>query len=123
MAVLLLAASGCEQYPQGAELYRAYCSNCHQPDGSGLGLLIPDLRASTTLRDHSEYVACMIKHGSSEDSPLANYSAPMPSFKNLTDTEISNIMNYMNNNWDNAWPMVSPNSVRDYLQKCSSDVR
>ena len=120
---LVLSAVACEQYPQGAQLYSAYCSNCHQPDGSGLGQLIPDLRSSTTLTERESYVACIIKYGSEDDSPLEAYAAPMPSFKNLTETEISNIMNYMGNNWGNRIPMVSPSTVAEYLDNCSEGVR
>ena len=80
--------------------------------------MVPNLSGSNVLRDESSYVACIIRNGSDPNSAIAEYFTPMPSFKNLSSTEISNIMNFMNNSWGNKLPMITPYDVEDALQEC-----
>ncbi|MDX1479479.1 MAG: cytochrome c [Saprospiraceae bacterium] len=117
LAFVLVACQN--RYPQGENLYRAYCANCHMEDGSGLARLIPPLAGSDRLTELANTV-CAIAHGA-QGGVVVNgitYSEPMPSFRNLTPVEISNIVNYLHTSWGNALPPVNPAQVEAALDDC-----
>ncbi|MDX1410131.1 MAG: cytochrome c [Saprospiraceae bacterium] len=123
-SLLLLLLASCliacqNRYPQGENLYQAYCANCHMDDGTGLARLIPPLAGSDGLSDITR-TACVIARGA-EGGTVVNgvtYSEPMPSFSNLTAVEISNIINYLHTAWGNTLPPVNPSQVETALQAC-----
>lgn len=86
-------------YMQGKRLYTANCQNCHMNDGSGLANLIPPLNSSIKLGTNE--MICVIINGIQDtirkDSTFL--VKEMPSYKNLSATEISNIVNYVNHTW------------------------
>src|SRR5688500_18105154 len=50
-------------YVQGEQLYIKHCSNCHQSNGTGLGLVYPPLHQSDYMKNNLEQVLCLMKHG------------------------------------------------------------
>ncbi len=113
----------CQQYPQGKQLYNAYCINCHMADGSGLVGLVPSYHDPHFLSFELDEMTCKIKYGSTRN-PNIEFSGegfnPMPEFTNLNDTEISNIINYINTHWGNKTFITSPRQVREALDACEN---
>jgi mono/diheme cytochrome c family protein len=114
----MLGMVSCQEFPQGEEVYNAYCLNCHSSDGSGLGTLIPPLNGSRFQELELEYVACKIKFGNPMVEDFYAAFNPMPTFSNLSETDISNLLNYMNSEWGNTSTMTSPQEVKDVLSLC-----
>jgi len=86
-------------YVQGKRLYQSQCAHCHMDDGSGLSNLIPDLKKSTLTRQ-PEFV-CLLVNGK-KDSIISGDTyilKEMPSFRHLSTTEMTNIINYINHAW------------------------
>ncbi|RLD22238.1 MAG: hypothetical protein DRI69_01760 [Bacteroidetes bacterium] len=109
---------GCQGYPQGEQVYDSYCINCHMSDGSGLGTLVPSLN-SQRFRDLTlEEMACKIKYGNKEIEDFYASFNPMPHFTNLSDTDISNLINYLNSQWGQRDQMTSPQEVNEALVDC-----
>jgi cytochrome c551 len=111
----------CEDYPQGQFLYQTYCANCHMDDGSGLARLIPPLAGADYLANYPEQVPCIIQNGA-EGAVTVNgitYSEPMPSFNNLDEIDLSNLINYINTSWGNDYPVTNPRKIRTHLDSCS----
>jgi cytochrome c551 len=117
---LLLTAglTGCHEFPQGKQVYDAYCLNCHSADGSGLGALIPPLNSPGFQELSIDQVACKIKFGNKKVEDFYASFNPMPIFTNLSETDISNLINYMNSQWGSESHMTSPQEVGDALSNC-----
>jgi len=89
--------------------------------GEGLGRLIPPLAQSDYLKQHQSQIACLIRNGIS-DTLVVNgilYDVPMEGIKTLSNAEIGNIINYINQAWGNNIPFKSPVEVDEELKNCS----
>lgn len=120
--ILVFSALSCEQepYQQGKNLYTAYCENCHMADGTGLGGNIPPLAKADYLRDQQEQISCIIRYGI--EAPIqvngTTYNEPMAGVKDLTEFQIANIINYINQAWGNDYGFVKVSDIRQQLEKC-----
>lgn len=109
-------------YKQGKVLYEQNCQNCHQDDGHAVRGLIPPLAKSEYLSDPAN-VACIIRNGLKGEITVngETYNHEMPPNLILTPTQISNIINYINNSWGNKHPFVSYNKVAESLRACGDE--
>ena len=119
---LLWWNSACEYkpYSHGEIMYQNFCASCHMDDGSGLTGNIPPLAGADFLKMHPEQLPCIIRYGIS-DTILVNgvtYSTPMQGVPQLTDAEITNIINYMNQAWGNDYGFVKPTDITRILKEC-----
>lgn len=106
-------------YMQGKRLYSAQCSNCHMEDGSGLAGLIPPLTKSKYLGDFS--MVCILKNGLSDtiQKDSVYLTKEMPSFKHLSATEVTNIVNYVNHQWHSPFKEMSILDAEEVLKQCN----
>lgn len=107
-------------YKQGKILYENFCANCHMDDGSGLEGNIPPLAGADYVGTAKAEIACIIRHGQ-EGVIVVNgisYSAPMPAVPELSDFEITNVINYINHAWGNEFGIVKLSEVRAALEAC-----
>jgi cytochrome c551 len=107
---------------QGEELYLKHCSNCHQANGKGLGLVYPPVDQSDFIENNLEETICLIKYGTFGEM-LVNgkfYNKPMPGVPTLTDLEIAEIATYLNNSWGRSKGIVEVKAVTKILEECSS---
>lgn len=105
---------------QGRKLYSQHCANCHQPDGRGLGKLIPPLAGSDYLKENKENVLCIIRWGM-EGTVVVNgqeYNQPMPANPQLKDIEIAEIATYIRNAWGNKGEFVQVQQAQEWLREC-----
>ncbi len=107
-------------YIQGEILYSNFCESCHMADGSGLGAEIPPLAGADYLQNNPDKIACMIRHGLSEEIIVngVTYNQLMPGIEVLSDVEITNIVNYINQAWGNNYSTVTLGEVRAQLEAC-----
>lgn len=119
---LLLGIISCEQetYYQGRLLYEDYCQNCHMNDGTGLKGVIPPLKNSDYLKNNQQMLTCLIRRGISDTLTVngKQYSQPMPGNTNLTQGDIANIINYINQAWDNDYGTVLYEDVLRQFESC-----
>jgi len=80
------------KYSQGRSLYETNCQNCHLQDFKGLGKNIPGLTNSFKNNFNAELSMCIIHNGRMDDNAML----PMPSFKELSDVEFHNLINFLN---------------------------
>lgn len=119
---MISTLNGCSEHPyqQGQILYENFCSNCHMADGSGLEGLIPPLAGADYLRDNQSSLACLIRYGI-KDTIIVNgktYSNPMEGIPNLTEFEITNIINYINQAWGHQLGTVIASDTQKQLDDC-----
>ncbi|MCB0558263.1 MAG: cytochrome c [Lewinellaceae bacterium] len=114
--------ANCESQPhrQGEILYQNFCANCHMDDGSGLAGNIPPLAQSDYVRQNQGQLACIIRYGM-EGAIVVNgktYQNPMAGIPQLSEFEIANIVNYINQAWENDYGYLQLKAVREALEKC-----
>ncbi|OAV44987.1 hypothetical protein A3850_010995 [Lewinella sp. 4G2] len=87
-------------------------------DGAGLRQLIPPLAGSDYLRDNPAAVVHGIVHGM--QGPLVvndiTYNQPMPGNKELTEFQIVNIVNYINQAWGNDYGLITVTDARQWME-------
>ena len=112
----------CQQnrFQQGAVLYENFCANCHMENGQGLGELYPPLAGADYLKNHFDEVPCIIQNGM-KGPVLVNgvtYDMEMLPIPQLGEVEISNIMNFMNHEWELQQAFTNPTEVKERLNSC-----
>jgi len=111
-----------QYFIKGEELYSKHCSNCHQADGSGLGLVYPSLNKSDYIDKNLEGVICLMEYGKRGEIIVngKSFNKSMPGIPSLTDLEIAEIATYLYNNWDREKGVVEEKEVIEALKKCKS---
>ena len=89
-------------------------------DGSGLVEVIPPLAGSDYLIKYPEKLPCMIRYGISGKMEVngKTYNTEMPGAPQLTEFEITNVINYVNTAWGNNYPIAKHLEIRAALEKC-----
>lgn len=78
---------------RGEKVYAANCAACHQANGKGAGAIkAVDGSAIVLDADKSKQIAIMLNGAG---------NGAMPSWKQLSDTEIAAVITYTKNNWSN----------------------
>lgn len=86
----------------GEKIYLKKCAVCHGKDGLGKRERIPPLANSDYLINNKEASIKGILFGQNEKITVngKNYDRKMKAIK-LSDVEIANVMNYIQNSWGN----------------------
>jgi len=110
-----------QYYVQGEQLYVKNCSNCHQKNGKGLGLVYPPVDQSDYLNKNFEAVLCLMKYGTKGELVVngKTFNQPMPGIPTLTDLEIAEIATYLYNNWERQRGLVDVKEVTPLIEKCN----
>ena len=105
---------------QGEELYLKHCSNCHQANGKGLGLVYPPVDVSDFIDSNFQKTICLIEYGTSGEMLVngKSYNKPMPGVPTLTDLEIAEIATYLYNSWGRSKGLVEIKTVTKILEEC-----
>lgn len=124
LCLLTVTGTSCEQQPYqiGQRLYQVHCANCHMDNGAGLGALIPPLAGSDYLRTQRERLPCLIRHGL-QDTIVVNgklYAEQMPGNKQLNEVQITNVLNFVLQNWGNKEAPFHLDEVNKALNQCQS---
>ncbi len=83
---------------RGESVYAANCAACHQANGKGAGPIKPlDGSAIVTDTDHAKMIQVLL-HGAA--------GGAMPSWKQLSDTELAAVMTYAKNSWSNQTEQI-----------------
>ncbi len=109
-----------QYFVEGEQLYITHCSNCHQKNGKGLGLLYPPLDQSDFMDENFEEVICLIKNGKAGEIMVNgnSYNHPMPGIPSLTDLEIAEIATYVYNSWTHNKGIADVANVTKILNQC-----
>ena len=93
-----------ESVKRGEKVYAANCQACHQPNGKGAGPIKPLDGAAVVLdADKTKQIAVL----------LNGQNNAMPSWKQLSDTEIAAVITFTKNNWSNkTGQLVQPADVK-----------
>lgn len=115
--------NGCftERRNEGAQLYASHCANCHGEQGQGLKRLIPPVAASDYVAQHREGLPCLIRKGM-RGAVVVNgveYNQVMPGHDDLTDSQIANLLNFVQQNWGNKNQPYTIREASELLGHCN----
>ena len=99
--------------------YVANCSQCHGENGEGIKSLVPPLNHSDFAIKNLDSIPCWLKFGLNHPITVGVTLYDQPMYPgNLDEVQISNIINYMNDEYFNLDKHVSPQWVSDRLKGC-----
>ena len=87
----------------GKKVYETSCMNCHMQDGKGLEGVFPPVAQSDFLKKSSHDIIDVLIKGQSGEIKVngVTYNGVMPSVEYLSDQEMSDVLNYIQNSWGN----------------------
>jgi cytochrome c oxidase subunit 2 len=92
---------------RGEKVYAANCAACHQPNGKGAGPIKPLDGSPVVLDADKSQQILVVLNG--RTTPTGQ----MPSWKQLSDTDIAAVISYTKNNWSNhTGQVVQPAEVQ-----------
>jgi mono/diheme cytochrome c family protein len=125
LVIIQLESCNTNTFAQGEILYNNFCSNCHMVDGKGLANLIPPIVHSDYISNEDHQIACIIRYGMEGEITVngVKYNAEMPGFKELSEFEIANIINFMNHKWNPNLPFIKIQAIQKELENCAKTNR
>ena len=118
-AAAAVAAPDAESVTRGQAVYSRTCIACHQPTGMGLPPVFPPLAGSEWVAKDASIAVRNIINGM--QGPITvkgvSYNSMMPPVAGLSDKDIADVVNYVNNSWGNAGPNVTEAEVAAIKKK------
>jgi mono/diheme cytochrome c family protein len=95
----------------GKKVYETYCISCHMENGMGVEGAFPSLVKTGNLTDKNRLVKIILKgmrgpikiKASSFDGEMAGIE--------MTDKEVTDVINYIRNAWGNKAPLVQVSEI------------
>jgi mono/diheme cytochrome c family protein len=108
-----------ESIIRGEKVYTANCQSCHMPAGEGITGVFPPLAKSDYLMNDQKRAIRSVLHGVSGEITVnsVKYNMDMPAQNALSDEEVADVLNYIQNNWGNKAKAVTPAQVKAERKK------
>lgn len=90
----------------GEVLYQKYCLACHKSNGKGIEGTFPSLAGSIILNNKDRFIPLVLEGSNSDVS--------MPSFKFLTNEELSKVLSYVRRSFGNTADSVSVEEIEKF---------
>lgn len=99
---------------RGREVYTAQCIACHSEQGEGIEGVYPPLAKSDYLMADKKRSVDQVLHGLTGEIKVngKTYDGVMTGFDFLSDTEVSDVLNYVRNSFGNKGAAVTPEEVK-----------
>ena len=119
LAAAAVAATDAESVKRGQAVYSRTCIACHQPTGMGLPPVFPPLAGSEWVSKDASIAVRNIINGMQGPVTVKGmtYNSMMPPVAGLSDKDIADVVNYVNNTWGNAGPSVTEAEVAAIKKK------
>lgn len=109
---------------EGILLYRNYCANCHQNDGTGLAGLYPPLANSDYLKAKANRntVICSLRYGQQGHIVVNGkpYNRLMPAQLQLSALEVAEITTYIYSQWGDDKRLLTGKEAETILAGCAT---
>lgn len=98
---------------RGKEVYDTQCTTCHMEKGEGIQGAFPPLAKSDYLMADKNRSIKQILEGATGEMKVNGvvYNGDMPAV-DLTDEQVSDVLNYVRNSWGNKGGAVTPSEVK-----------
>jgi len=103
---------------RGKDVYTTYCITCHQEQGEGLESVYPPLAKSDYLMADKKRSIQQVLHGVTGEIKVKGvvYNTDMPGV-DITDQEVSDVLNYVRNSFGNKGDAITPDQVKAARKK------
>jgi mono/diheme cytochrome c family protein len=103
----------------GKAQYEAQCAQCHGDNGEGIKTLIPPLNHSDFALKNIDSIPCWLKFGLNRPIMVHDTLYDQPMYPgDYDEVQISNLVNFMNDEFFNSDRKVDPAWVRERLKNC-----
>lgn len=109
-----------ESVKRGKEVYSSTCQSCHMAAGEGIPGAFPPLAKSDFLMKDQKRAVGVVVHGLSGEVIVngQTYNMVMPAQSHLTDQQVADVLNYVQNNFGNkSATAVTPAVVAEIRKK------
>ncbi len=97
---------------KGKRIYTSNCVTCHMANGEGVSGAFPPLAKSDYLSNIEKTIEVILNGASGEIKVNGkSYYGTMVSFNMLTNQQIADVMNYIQNSWGNESEVVDAKLV------------
>lgn len=98
---------------RGKEVYATYCMSCHMEQGEGIESVYPPLAKSDYLMADKKRSIVQIINGVTGEIKVkgVTYNTDMAGV-DITDQEVSDVLNYIRNSFGNKGEAVTPEQVK-----------
>jgi mono/diheme cytochrome c family protein len=98
---------------RGKEVYISYCISCHMEQGEGADGFYPPLAKADYLMADKKRSILQVLNGATGEMRVNGYTynETMSGF-DLTDQEVSDVLNYVRNSFGNIGEVVKPEEVK-----------
>jgi len=98
---------------RGKEIYVSYCISCHMEQGTGIEGTYPPLAKADYLMADKKRSIMQVLNGAKDEMKVNGkvYNQEMVAI-DLTDDQISDVLNYVRNSWGNKGGPVKPEEVK-----------
>jgi nitrite reductase (NO-forming) len=119
LAAAAAAAPDAASLERGKAVYARTCIACHQPTGLGLPPVFPPLAGSEWVSKDASIAVRNIVNGMQGPVTVkgVTYNSMMPPVAGLSDKDIADVVNYVNNTWGNKGPTVTEEEVKAIKKK------
>lgn len=109
---------------RGAQLYTENCVLCHRADGKGVARIFPALddNSAVVANNAQSVIQVTLEGGRMAATPHDKMAFTMPGFKQLSDEDVKDIVNFVRTGWTNKAPVITTKDVteiRRFLEKKS----
>lgn len=99
---------------RGKTVYDELCLACHQEDGSGVPMMFPPITQSEIIQGDKDKLITVILDGMSGKVEIKGeeYNSDMPPQRdNLNDQQLTDLVNFLRNSFDNKADEISIDEV------------
>lgn len=107
-----------QQVAHGQQLYETHCANCHQLDGKGIARIIPPLLNADYIVQNRNLMPQIIRNGMQQPIVVngVSYQQKMPGNNELTDEELTALINFVEFRFAKSTQLLSVDSVKLLLR-------
>ena len=99
---------------RGQEVFNATCKNCHMENGQGMAGVYPPLAKSDFLAQNAKRAIGIVVNGLDGEITVNGkiYNLDMPAQKQLTDQQVTDVLNFVRNSWGNKGKPITAAQVK-----------
>jgi mono/diheme cytochrome c family protein len=98
----------------GKIIYKRHCLSCHQVNAGGIPKMYPPLANNKVISGEKEPLIGIVLNGMSGEIEVngETYNGVMASYRNLSDNDIADVLNYLRSEFGNSGEKITTEEVK-----------